>query len=42
MGFVTAAIARGADKADLARRRGADHYIDSVATDPAKALQDRS
>ena len=40
MGFVTAAIARGAGKADLARRLGAHHYIDSVATDPAKALQD--
>ena len=40
MGFVTVAIARGADKAGLARDLGADHYIDSVATDPAKALQD--
>lgn len=40
MGFRTAAIARGGDKAGLAHELGADHYIDSAATDPAKALQD--
>ncbi|HUA43112.1 MAG TPA: alcohol dehydrogenase [Streptosporangiaceae bacterium] len=39
MGFRTAAIARGGDKAGLAHELGADHYIDSAATDPAKALQ---
>ncbi len=40
MGFRTAAIARGGDKAGLAHELGADHYIDSAATDPAKALQE--
>jgi D-arabinose 1-dehydrogenase-like Zn-dependent alcohol dehydrogenase len=40
MGFRTAAIARGGDKAGLAHELGADHYIDSSATDPARALQD--
>src|SRR5580658_4274077 len=39
MGFEVAAIARGADKAELAKKLGAHHYIDSAATDPAKALQ---
>ena len=39
MGFEVAAIARGADKADLAKKLGAHHYIDSGATDPAAALQ---
>jgi D-arabinose 1-dehydrogenase-like Zn-dependent alcohol dehydrogenase len=39
MGFRTAAIARGGDKAGLAHELGADYYIDSAATDPAKALQ---
>src|SRR2546422_10426241 len=39
MGFEVAAIARGADKADLAKKLGAHHYIDSAATDPAAALQ---
>lgn len=34
MGFETVAIARGADKADFARRLGAHHYIDSTAGDP--------
>jgi alcohol dehydrogenase, propanol-preferring len=39
MGFEVAAIARGADKAELARELGAHHYIDSAAGDPAQALQ---
>jgi propanol-preferring alcohol dehydrogenase len=39
MGFEVAAIARGADKEELARKLGAHHYIDSTATDPAAALQ---
>ena len=39
MGFEVAAIARGADKADLAKKLGAHHYIDSTATNPAVALQ---
>src|SRR6266481_2323185 len=38
MGFEVAAIARGADKADLAKKLGAHHYIDSSSTDPAKEL----
>lgn len=39
MGFRTAAIARGGDKAGLAHELGANHYIDSTATHPADALQ---
>ncbi len=39
LGFRTVAIARGADKADLARQLGAHDYIDSTATDPAEALR---
>src|SRR6266850_2139074 len=39
MGFEVAAIARGADKAELAKKLGAHHYIDSAAIDPAAALQ---
>jgi propanol-preferring alcohol dehydrogenase len=39
MGFEVAAIARGADKAELAKQLGAHHYIDSAASDPAAALQ---
>jgi propanol-preferring alcohol dehydrogenase len=39
MGFEVAAIARGADKADLARKLGAHHFLDSAVTDPAEALQ---
>jgi len=39
MGFKTIAIARGQDKAQLARQLGAHHYIDSRAEDPAAALQ---
>jgi alcohol dehydrogenase, propanol-preferring len=38
MGFEVAAIARGADKAELAKKLGAHHYIDNAATDPAEAL----
>jgi alcohol dehydrogenase, propanol-preferring len=40
LGYHVAAIARGTDKAVLAEKLGADHYIDSAATDPAKALQE--
>jgi alcohol dehydrogenase, propanol-preferring len=39
MGFEVAAIARGADKAELAQKLGAHHYIDNAATNPAEALQ---
>jgi len=39
MGFNTVAIARGADKEALARKLGADHYIDSKSLDPAAELQ---
>ncbi|MEW9530909.1 alcohol dehydrogenase catalytic domain-containing protein [Microbispora sp. NPDC049125] len=39
MGFDTVAIARGAEKADLARRLGAGHYIDSTGSDVAQELQ---
>lgn len=39
MGFETVAIARGADKADLAKQLGAHHYVDSTATTVADALQ---
>jgi hypothetical protein len=34
-----AAIARGADKVELAQKLGAHHYIDNAATNPAEALQ---
>ena len=39
MGFEVAAIARGTGTAELAKKLGAHHYIDSAATDPAAALQ---
>jgi D-arabinose 1-dehydrogenase-like Zn-dependent alcohol dehydrogenase len=39
MGFRTVAIARGQDKAPLAKTLGAHHYIDSQAQDPAAELQ---
>ena len=39
MGFEVAAIARGADTAELAQKLGAHHYIDNAATNPAEALQ---
>jgi D-arabinose 1-dehydrogenase-like Zn-dependent alcohol dehydrogenase len=38
MGCRTIAIARGADKAPLAKQLGAHHYIDSTAQDVAAAL----
>jgi len=38
MGFRTVAIARGADKESLARKLGAQHYIDSQANDAAAEL----
>jgi alcohol dehydrogenase, propanol-preferring len=40
LGYQVAAIARGGDKAALATEVGADHYIDSNATDPAAALRE--
>ncbi|ANW22657.1 alcohol dehydrogenase [Streptomyces clavuligerus] len=39
-GFDTVAVARGADKEELALRLGARHYIDSTTTDVAEALRD--
>jgi D-arabinose 1-dehydrogenase-like Zn-dependent alcohol dehydrogenase len=39
MGFVTVAIARGQDKAPLAKELGAHHYIDSETQNVAEALQ---
>ena len=39
MGFEVAAIGRGSDKADLAKKLGAHHYIDSEAGGLAQALQ---
>jgi propanol-preferring alcohol dehydrogenase len=39
MGFEVVAIGRGANGAELAKKLGAHHYIDSAATDPAEALQ---
>lgn len=39
MGFHTVAIARGEDKAPLAKQLGADQYIDSAAVNAAKELQ---
>jgi D-arabinose 1-dehydrogenase-like Zn-dependent alcohol dehydrogenase len=38
MGYRVVAIARGADKADFAKKLGAHHYIDSTKEDPAQAL----
>ena len=38
MGFRTVAIARGQDKAPLARKLGAHRYLDSQAQDPAAEL----
>jgi alcohol dehydrogenase, propanol-preferring len=40
LGYRVAAIARGNDKAELAARLGAHHYIDARATDPGTALLD--
>lgn len=39
MGFKTVGIARGKDKEPLARKLGAQHYIDSQTQDPAAELQ---
>ena len=39
MGFEVAAIGRGIESAELAKKLGAHHYIDSAADDPAAALQ---
>lgn len=39
MGFNTIAIARGPEKASLAHKLGASHYIDSATEEPADALQ---
>src|SRR6201981_1869153 len=39
MGFNVAAIARGSNTAELAKKLGAHHFIDSAATDPGPALQ---
>lgn len=39
MGFRTVAIARGQDKATLAKQLGAHHYIDSKVENVAEALQ---
>ena len=40
MGFETVAIARGSEKAELATRFGAHHYVDSTGSTPvAEALQ---
>jgi propanol-preferring alcohol dehydrogenase len=39
LGFEVAAIGRGDDKAELAKRLGAHHYIDSGASDVAAALR---
>src|SRR5271157_3600197 len=41
MGFEVVAIDRGDDKADLSKKLGAHHYIDSSVTNVAKALQER-
>ena len=41
MGFEVVAIDRGNDRAELSKKLGAHHYIDSSATDVAKALQKR-
>jgi D-arabinose 1-dehydrogenase-like Zn-dependent alcohol dehydrogenase len=38
LGFRTVAIARGADKAELAHKLGAHHYIDNASEDVAAAL----
>jgi propanol-preferring alcohol dehydrogenase len=39
MGFEVVAIARGTGTAELAKKLGAHHFVDSSATDPAAALQ---
>ena len=37
-GFETVAVSRGIDKRDLAFELGADHYVDSEASDPGEEL----
>src|SRR5438132_12018367 len=39
MGYRTVAVARGAEKGELARKLGARRYLDSKASDPAAELQ---
>ncbi len=39
MGFEVVAIDRGSDRAELSKKLGAHHYIDTSATDVAKALE---
>jgi alcohol dehydrogenase, propanol-preferring len=39
MGFEVVAIGRGAETAELAKKLGADHYIDNAAVDQVAALQ---
>jgi propanol-preferring alcohol dehydrogenase len=39
LGFEVVAIGRGGNKADLARKLGAHHYIDNASGDVAEALQ---
>jgi propanol-preferring alcohol dehydrogenase len=39
LGYRVAAIARGTDKAELAAKLGAEHYIDSAGEDPGAALR---
>src|SRR5271170_7186800 len=41
MGFEVVAIDRGDDRAELSKKLGAHHYIDSSTADVAKALQER-
>ena len=41
MGFEIVAIDRGDDRAELSKKLGAHHYIDSSTADVAKALQER-
>jgi D-arabinose 1-dehydrogenase-like Zn-dependent alcohol dehydrogenase len=41
LGFRTVAVSRGTDKEELARRLGADEYIDADAADPARELPRR-
>jgi D-arabinose 1-dehydrogenase-like Zn-dependent alcohol dehydrogenase len=39
LGYETIAVARGSDKAELAAKLGAHHYVDSTDGDPAEKLQ---
>src|SRR5271156_2428380 len=41
MGFEVVAIVRGDDRAELSKKLGAHHYINSSTADVAKALQER-